>query len=193
MDWILSENYLQKRKNLINEILENIDYKGEISDDEDTIVNFGENDLRLSEEMKINNNININKEKNESIIINDNSNKPENNKNENIINEKIIKQKIRIDSNEEINSEKSESVQFIKNINNKINKVTMETDKSGSDNLFNNRPNIFNYSKINNSLDKTKIKCDKKENENNHSYFNNNNKNKLFDNSSLINEDEQKK
>ena len=193
VDWILSENYLQKRKNLINEILENIDYKGEISDDEDTIVNFGENDLRLSEEMKINNNININKEKNESIIINDNSNKPENNKNENIINEKIIKQKIRIDSNEEINSEKSESVQFIKNINNKINKVTMETDKSGSDNLFNNRPNIFNYSKINNSLDKTKIKCDKKENENNHSYFNNNNKNKLFDNSSLINEDEQKK
>ena len=69
----------------------------------------------------------------------------------------------------------------------------METDKRGSDNLFNNRPNIFNYSKINNSLDKTKIKCDKKENENNHSYFNNNNKNKLFDNSSLINEDEQKK
>ena len=72
VDWILSENYLQKRKQLINEILENIDYKGEISDDEDTIINYAENDDKTNMGFNINNNYIIEKENNMNNIINDN-------------------------------------------------------------------------------------------------------------------------
>ena len=186
VDWILSENFLQKRKNLINEILENIDYKGEISDDEDTIVNFSENDIKLHEEIQINNS----EEKIENTITNENSK----NKNEIMVNEKIIKQKIKFDGKEEMHSEKSERVQFIKNINVKNNNFQSDSDKNGSYNEFKDRPNIFNYNKINDSLEKTvKINYDKNPNEDNHNYFNNQKKNNIFDSSSLMKEDELQK
>ena len=179
VDWILSKNFLQKRKNLINEILENIDYKGEISDDEDTIVNFCENDIKLHEEIQISNS----EEKIENTITNENGK----NKNEIMVNENIIKQNIKFDGKEEMLSEKSERIQFIKSISVNNNHFQSDSDKNGN-------PNIFNCSKIKDSSEKTvKINYDKKPNEDNHNYFNNQKKNNIFDSSSLIKEDEQQK
>ena len=157
-----------------------------INDDEDTVVNFCENDIKLHEENQISNS----EEKIENTITNENSK----NKNEIMVNEKIIKQNIKFDSNEEKLSEKSERVQFIKSINVKNNKFQLDSDKNGSNNAFKDRPNIFNYSKINDSSEKTvKINYDKNPNEDNHNYFNNRKKNNIFDSSNLIKEDEQQK
>ena len=190
VDWILSKEFLEKRNNLINEILENIDYKGEISDDEDTIVNYNENYEFSSGEKKINKSIDENK-----ITSKNNEDQKENNMHETINNQNNIKinQKIEID-NEELNSEKSENIKFNKNIKTKLNNFKFETEKNEGYN-FNDVPNVFDYKKkMKNSFVESKNRnIIKKMNENiNHSFLNTKNKNNLFDSSSLINEDDKK-
>ena len=163
--------------------MENIDYKGEISDDEDTIINYGENDEKSNTKFNINNsninekdnNMNLNEE-NEKRTITINNNQQNSSSRIRIIN-----------SNEVLTSEKSENIHFTRNINKRINK------RNNSD-LFNDRPDIFNYRKIQkySSNSSFNINSNKQKEDINHSFINAKNKIKLFDSSSLINEDEQK-
>ena len=48
-DWIYSKEYKKKRKDLIHTIREKMDYKGEVSDDEDSIIKYDETQDALSE------------------------------------------------------------------------------------------------------------------------------------------------
>ena len=48
-DWIYSKAYKNKRKDLIHTIREKMDYKGEVSDDEDSIIKYDETQDALSE------------------------------------------------------------------------------------------------------------------------------------------------
>ena len=48
-DWIYSKGYKQERKNLIHKIRHEMDYKGEVSDDEDSIIKYDETQDDLSE------------------------------------------------------------------------------------------------------------------------------------------------
>ena len=145
VDWILSKDYLQQRNNLINEILKNIDYRGEVSDDEDTIINYGENVSNIFE---------INKKEDSKISnLNDDKNNDEDIKEKEKItitnNPNIINKKNRNDDKEIINSERSENIQF-----NNINTFKDETDKNTNNNP-NNRPNIFNFKENHNFSDKS--------------------------------------
>ena len=186
VDWILSENYLQKRKKLINEILENIDYKGEISDDEDTIINYGENDEKTNMGLNINNNIDTNEKENMNINNDIKNEKDDVEKEKRTViinnNQQNSSSRIRIFSiNEVLTSEKSENIHFTKNINKRAN-------RNNSGHLFNDRPDVFNYSKLkkNYSNKSFNINSNKKKEDINHSTINAKNKIKLFDSSSLI-------
>ena len=204
-DWIFSESYLEKRKNLINEILENIDYRGEISDDEDTIINYTETTDHNLELIKNNNIINQDKDKENTktstisknkkiniIKINDEDVKENNNINLIDNNKKGIIEEMKNDVNENISSEKSESILF----NNNINKFKKETDKY-TDNNFVERPDVFNYGNIQKDSSERSMREEKvnneKNNENiNNSFFDKKNKNIIFESSNSINENEQK-
>ena len=48
-DWIYSKDYKKRRKDLIHTIREKMDYKGEVSDDEDSIIKYDETQDALSE------------------------------------------------------------------------------------------------------------------------------------------------
>ena len=50
-DWIYSKAYKEERKNLIHKIRENMDYKGEVSDDEDSIIKYDETQDQLNDDM----------------------------------------------------------------------------------------------------------------------------------------------
>ena len=126
VDWILSKFFLKKRDNLINEILENIDYRGEISDDEDTIINYGEKNLNIFE-MNNNdtiNNINLNHDMNNELDKKDNDK-------EVIINNQITEPDEKRDNKENISSYRSENIQLKENNNN-----------------IHNIPKIFNYNEF---------------------------------------------
>jgi len=115
-DWILSDNFLKKRKKIINEIRDYLDYRGEISDDEDTIIDYDdESQIKIKEEEDLKS-ININnedyKEKEKEGI------KPVN-----IFNKRD--DQVRMDTSEGIRSEKSESIKF-----NKINDEQFKADET---------------------------------------------------------------
>ena len=102
-DWILSDNFLKKRKKIINEIRDYLDYRGEISDDEDTIIDYDdESQIKIKEEEDLKS-ININnedyKEKEKEGI------KPVN-----IFNKRD--DQVRMDTSEGIRSEKSERADY---------------------------------------------------------------------------------
>ena len=100
-DWILSDNFLKKRKKIINEIRDYLDYRGEISDDEDTIIDYDdESQIEVKEDLK---SININ---------NEDEKEKEDIKPVNIFNKKD--DQVRLDTSEGIRSEKSESIKFKK-------------------------------------------------------------------------------
>ena len=48
-DWIFSKEYKNKRKNMIKEIRKDLDYRGEVSDDEDSIIKYDESQDQLNE------------------------------------------------------------------------------------------------------------------------------------------------
>ena len=50
-DWIYSKEYKNKRKDLIHNIRNHMDYKGEVSDDEDSIIKYDETQDELSEQV----------------------------------------------------------------------------------------------------------------------------------------------
>ena len=50
-DWIYSKEYKEERKDLIHKIREAMDYKGEVSDDEDSIIKYDETQDQLSEQI----------------------------------------------------------------------------------------------------------------------------------------------
>ena len=50
-DWIYSKEYKKERKELIHQIREAMDYKGEVSDDEDSIIKYDETQDELSEQI----------------------------------------------------------------------------------------------------------------------------------------------
>ena len=100
-DWILSDNFLKKRKKIINEIRDYLDYRGEISDDEDTIIDYDdESQIEIKEDLK---SININ---------NEDEKEKEDIKPVNIFNKRD--DQVRLDTSEGIRSEKSESIKFKK-------------------------------------------------------------------------------
>ena len=100
-DWILSDNFLKKRKKIINEIRDYLDYRGEISDDEDTIIDYDdESQIEVKEDLK---SININ---------NEDEKEKEDIKPVNIFNKRDYQ--VRLDTSEGIRSEKSESIKFKK-------------------------------------------------------------------------------
>ena len=48
-DWIYSKNYKKEKNQLIDKIKHEMDYKGEVSDDEDIIIKYDETQDDLSE------------------------------------------------------------------------------------------------------------------------------------------------
>ena len=50
-DWIFTKEYKDERKNMIHRIRNAMDYKGEVSDDEDSIIKYDETQDQLSEEI----------------------------------------------------------------------------------------------------------------------------------------------
>ena len=197
-DWIFSENYLEKRKNLINEILANIDYKGEISDDEDTIIDYREESFTSNANFKtlnLINKISQDKEDTKSTNANKNKNVDENIKNNIISNndedekekkDLNIKTDRKLDINEEerndakdnINSEKSESIKF----NSSINKFKNENDII-TDNNFAEKPNIFNYDNTPKNSSERSLYKKEKQNEDIDNFFNKNNNNNFIETS----------
>jgi len=98
-DWILSDNFIKKRKKIINEIRDYLDYRGEISDDDDTIIDYDdESHIEIKEDIKSNEN----EDEDEKGGI-----KPVN-----VFNKEDGQ--VRIDTSEGIRSEKSESIKFKK-------------------------------------------------------------------------------
>ena len=151
---------MEKRRNLISQILEHIDYKGEISDDEDTIIGYREESNTNLEQLKNINEISQDKEDTKSTNAkkrnnknkmkkgnsNNNNDDDENKKEENVL--KIISDR-QLNINEEYinnnieenrNTEKSESIKFNKDIY----KFKNENDEI-TDNNFAGKPNVFNY------------------------------------------------
>ena len=97
----MSDNFLKKRKKIINEIRDYLDYRGEISDDEDTIIDYDdESQIEVKEDLK---SININ---------NEDEKEKEDIKPVNIFNKRD--DQVRLDTSEGIRSEKSESIKFKK-------------------------------------------------------------------------------
>ena len=97
----MSDNFLKKRKKIINEIRDYLDYRGEISDDEDTIIDYDdESQIEVKEDLK---SININ---------NEDEKEKEDIKPVNIFNKRD--DQVRLDTIEGIRSEKSESIKFKK-------------------------------------------------------------------------------
>ena len=199
-DWIFSENYLEKRKKLINEILANIDYKGEISDDEDTIIDYREESFTSNDNFKtlnLINKISQDKEDTKSTNANKNNNLGENKKNNNIISNNDedekekkdlnivtdrklgINEEERNDAKDNINSEKSESIKF----NNSINKFKNENDII-TDNNFAEKPNIFNYDKTPKNSSERSLYKKEKQNEDIDNFFNKKNNNNFIETSS---------
>ena len=61
-EWIYTPEYKRKRKNMIRQIRASMDYRGEISDDEDSIVKFDDKRDFITEEMKkLNDELNMRK------------------------------------------------------------------------------------------------------------------------------------
>jgi hypothetical protein len=61
-EWIYTPEYKRKRKNMIRQIRASMDYRGEISDDEDSIVKFDDKRDFITEEMKkLNDELNMKK------------------------------------------------------------------------------------------------------------------------------------
>jgi hypothetical protein len=50
-DWIFTKEYKNERKNMIHKIRNAMDFKGEVSDDEDSIIKYDETQDQLSDEM----------------------------------------------------------------------------------------------------------------------------------------------
>ena len=50
-DWIFTKEYKNERKNMIHKIRNAMDYKGEVSDDEDSIIKYDETQDQLDDEM----------------------------------------------------------------------------------------------------------------------------------------------
>ena len=192
-DWIFSKDYLKKRKNLINEIRDNIDFRGEISDDEDTIINYdesinenNENKINeLEEDIKSINNINENDIDKKDIKENKNIPEPFI-----LDNKQIITGEIRIDNKEDKISEKSESIKF----NNMDNKFYNNEDKNTSNNFI-DRPSIFNHTDNQKNVSDRSLfglKNNSKKNDNNnmnHSLLSIKNKSNIIEN---LSEDENK-
>ena len=99
-----------------------------------------------------------------------------------INNQQNSSQGIRIINSNDVLTEKSD-VHFIKNINTKINR--------NNSYLLNDRPDVFNYSKIQqySSKNSFKINSNKKKKDINRSFINAKNKIQIFDSSSLINDE----
>ena len=70
-DWIYSKEYKNKRKFLIHDIRKSMDYKGEVSDDEDSIIKYDETQDELSEQIIKYNRDSIKKEEEPNIINDD--------------------------------------------------------------------------------------------------------------------------
>ena len=87
-NWIYSKNYKNERKNLIHKIRHSMDYKGEVSDDEDSIIKYDETQDNLSESIIKYNRNSIKNEEKPNVV---NEDKPM------IFNEEIITGKINSD------------------------------------------------------------------------------------------------
>jgi hypothetical protein len=127
-DWIYSKNYKNERKELIHDIRKNMDYKGEVSDDEDSIIKYDETQDDLSEEIAKYNKNSIKNEEKPNVV---NDEKPM------IFNEEIATGKIN-------SEEKSEEItNFSKNTiqkDSKIEKITPTIRPIALNNQFiNNR------------------------------------------------------
>lgn len=70
-DWIYSKEYKKKRKELIHNIRHHMDYKGEVSDDEDSIIKYDETQDDLSEQIINYNRESINAEEKPNIVYDD--------------------------------------------------------------------------------------------------------------------------
>ena len=70
-DWIYSKEYKNKRKFLIHDIRKSMDYKGEVSDDEDSIIKYDETQDELSEQIIKYNRDSIKREEEPNIINDD--------------------------------------------------------------------------------------------------------------------------
>ena len=51
-DWIYTKNYKNERRNMIHKVRKEMDYKGEVSDDEDSIIKYDESQDQLNEQIR---------------------------------------------------------------------------------------------------------------------------------------------
>ena len=140
-DWIYSRNYKNKRKELIHDIRKNMDYKGEVSDDEDSIIKYDQTQDDLSEEIIKYNKNSIKNEEKPNVV---NDDKPM------IFNEEIATAKIN-------SEEKSEEISnFSKNTikkDTKIEKITPTIRPIALNNQFiNNRLYYYNLMEKNRDI-----------------------------------------
>lgn len=144
-EWIYTNEYKKKRKEMIHQIRASMDYRGEISDDEDSIVKFDDKRDFVNERIKQLNDVYL--KKRESAIIKKN-NKPEDDKpminNAELtvveVNNDNLKQNLNThNSNESIHQNtQNESIQKL-NIKDSLNKIDNNIEAN----------NIINNSEIN--------------------------------------------
>ena len=179
-DWIYTKAYQKERRDTINLIREDMDYKGEVSDDEDSIIKYDESHDQLNEQIRKFNRRSIAREERPNIKTED---KPM------INNEEIITGKV--DENEE--DEDDEISQKILN-NFKDNKINIIKGKNSlsekgkrifNDKMKNNNMNNY-YPTLNNKNMKINFQNDNiNNNMTNNYYMNVQSENNLIDDGTL--------
>ena len=124
-EWIFTPEYKQKRKDMIHQIRSSMDFRGEISDEEDSIIKYEENKDEINEKIKKMNEEYIKKRSSYDVPIN-------NDNTENIIQNKELsleESKLRTSIKNTTNNESNEKLE-VKNIIN-TNNIYDNNDKTG--------------------------------------------------------------